>query len=131
MLRRRRMEPASHLRIGRCLLTGFAVGVMTGFLGVGGGFLIVPALILVAGLSPRIAVGTSLGVIAMNSVTGILGQLRYVSFDWTLLGSYLAVSLVGMVAGTIISRRIDEELLRKLFAAALILLALVLAYINL
>lgn len=64
--------------VTRCLIVGFAVGLLTGFLGVGGGFLIVPALVLTAGLETPMAGGTSLAVIAMNSATGLLGQLRYV-----------------------------------------------------
>src|SRR5262249_9447223 len=66
----------------QCLAAGFCVGLLTGFLGVGGGFLIVPSLILFGGLETRMATGTSLGVIAFNCATGLLGQLRFVHIDW-------------------------------------------------
>lgn len=65
----------------RCLATGIAVGVLTGFLGVGVGFLILPALVLFAGLEMKPAIGTSLAVIAVNCIGGMIGQSRYVNFD--------------------------------------------------
>jgi uncharacterized protein len=116
--------------IPRCLLVGFAVGLLTGFLGVGGGFLIVPALMLTAGLDTRMAGGTSLAVIALNSATGLVGQLRYVSIDWTLLAGFLLFAFAGMVAGLAFARRLPETFLRRLFAIALIVLAFVLALLN-
>ena len=116
--------------IPRCMLVGFAVGLLTGFLGVGGGFLIVPALMLTAGLDTRMAGGTSLTVIALNSVTGLAGQLRYVTIDWSLLAGFLLFAFAGMLAGLAFARRLPENLLRRLFAIALIVLALVLALLN-
>jgi len=70
----------------RCTLAGFAVGLVTGFLGVGGGFVIVPALVWFAGLDARRAIGTSLGIIAVNSAAGLAGQLSLrtveLALDW-------------------------------------------------
>lgn len=116
--------------IPRCLVVGFAVGLFTGFLGVGGGFLIVPALMLTAGLETRMAGGTSLAVIALNSATGLVGQLRYVTLDWSLLGGFLLFAFAGMLAGIAFARRLHENFLRRLFAIALIVLAVVLALLN-
>ena len=116
--------------VPRCLLVGFVVGLLTGFLGVGGGFLIVPALVFVAGLDTRMAAGTSLAVIALNSATGLLGQLRYVSVDWSLFGGLLLFAFAGMVAGIALARRIRENVLKSMFAAALIVLATDLAMLN-
>jgi uncharacterized membrane protein YfcA len=116
--------------IPRCMLVGFVVGLLTGFLGVGGGFLIVPALMLTAGLDTRMAGGTSLAVIALNAATGLLGQLRYVSIDWTLLAGFLVFAFAGMLAGLAFARRLPENLVRRLFAIALIALALVIALLN-
>jgi uncharacterized membrane protein YfcA len=126
-----RLDPNKACQVPRCLLVGFAVGLLTGFLGVGGGFLIVPALVLTAGLNTRMAGGTSLAVIAMNSTTGLLGQLRYVSVDWSLLAGFLLFAFAGMLAGIAFARRLHEKLLRRLFAIALIVLAVVLALLNL
>jgi len=125
-----RLDKYRVCHIPRCMLVGFVVGLLTGFLGVGGGFLIVPALMLTAGLDTRMAGGTSLAVIALNAATGLLGQLRYVSIDWTLLAGFLVFAFAGMLAGLAFARRLPENLLRRLFAIALIALALVIALVN-
>ena len=91
MLRNVETEAVDHeCRPLRCLAAGVAVGVLTGFLGVGGGFLILPALVLFAGLEMKPAIGTSLAVIAVNCFGGLIGQLHYVSFDWWLTLGFLA-----------------------------------------
>jgi uncharacterized membrane protein YfcA len=115
----------------RCLSVGFAVGLLTGFLGIGGGFLIVPALVLFAGLDSRVAAGTSLAVIALNSVTGVLGQLRFVHLNWTLLAGFLAFALGGMVVGTTLATRLAEYRLRRLFACTVLILAVAVGAGNL
>jgi len=125
-----RLDKYRVCHIPRCMLVGFVVGLLTGFLGVGGGFLIVPALMLTAGLDTRMAGGTSLAVIALNAATGLLGQLRYVSIDWTLLAGFLVFAFAGMLAGLAFARRLPENLVRRLFAIALIALALVIALLN-
>ena len=113
-----RLDRKKVCSIPRCLAVGFGVGLLTGFLGVGGGFLIVPALVLAAGLETRLAGGTSLAVIAMNSTTGLIGQLRYVHVDWSLLGGFLLFAFAGMLTGIGFARRLHENLLRRLFAVA-------------
>jgi uncharacterized membrane protein YfcA len=107
----------------RCISAGFVVGLVTGFLGVGGGFLIVPALIWFAGLDARRAIGTSLGIIAINSAAGLAGQLRYTHWDWTLTGEFLLCSLIGMGLGIRIASRVPEKALRNAFAVAVIVVA--------
>ena len=106
----------------RCAAAGLALGVLTGFLGVGGGFLIVPALVLFAGLDMKRAVPTSLAIVAFNSFGGLAGQLRYVDFNWALTGAFLGSALIGMVGGTTIARRLSADHLRRAFAWAVILL---------
>ena len=127
----RGMNRKSSCSIPRCLFVGFGVGLLTRFLGVGGGFLIVPALVLSAGLDTRLASGTSLAVIALNSTTGLLGQLRYTNMDWGLLAQFLFCALVGILAGIALAHRLNENILRRVFAAALIVLALVIGGLNL
>lgn len=100
----------------RCLAIGAGVGILTGFLGVGGGFLIVPALVLFAGLDINKAAGSSLAIIALNSTSGLVGQLRYTQLDWTLTSAFLAASIVGMLIGLALVGRIPEQALQKLFA---------------
>lgn len=115
----------------RCLGVGFAVGLLTGFLGIGGGFLIVPALVLFAGLDSRIAAGTSLAVIALNSTTGILGQLRFASINWILLAGFLSFALVGMVVGMLITGWLPERRLRRMFATTVLVIATAIGVGNL
>jgi uncharacterized membrane protein YfcA len=100
----------------RCLLSGFVVGVLTGFLGVGGGFLIVPALLFFGHLPLRAAMITSLLVIAVNSFAGLVGHLRQTPFDWRLAGMFLGASLVGMLVGRALARRLGVRHLRVAFA---------------
>ena len=118
-------------RPSRCLAAGIAVGVLTGFLGVGGGFLILPALVLFAGLDMKPAIGTSLAVIAVNCLGGLIGQLRYGNFNWPLTLAFLGVAIVGMVAGTALANRLPAMLLRRGFAWCVVLLGIALIGRNL
>ncbi len=115
----------------KCLPAGFAVGILTGFLGVGGGFLIVPALVLFAGLETRKAIGTSLAVITLNSITGVLGQLRFERLDWTLVSGFLVFAIAGMMIGLAVADRIPGIQLRRIFAIAVVIVGAVVALQNL
>jgi uncharacterized membrane protein YfcA len=98
------------------MLAGLGVGVLTGFLGVGGGFLIVPALVFFGGLPVKRAIGTSLFVISLNCVAGILGHLSGNIFDLGLTGVVMGLAVGGAIAGTMLSHRIAAHRLQKLFA---------------
>lgn len=98
-------------------LEGAAVGVLTGLVGAGGGFLVVPALVLLAGLDMRRAVGTSLAIISVKSFAGLLGHVSHVPIDWSLGLALAAAAAVGAVAGGMLSRRISGPRLRRGFAA--------------
>jgi uncharacterized protein len=100
----------------RCSLTGFVVGGLTGFLGVGGGFLIVPALIFFGHLPLKSAIITSLVVIAVNSFAGLAGHLHQTPFDWRIAGVFLGASLLGMIAGRYFARCLAVAHLRMAFA---------------
>ena len=115
----------------RCLGVGVTVGGLTGFLGVGGGFLILPALVLFAGLEMKTAIGTSLAVIAVNCFGGLLGQLRYVSFDWLLTLGFLLAAMAGMFAGAALAKRLSPAVLRRGFAWCVVLLGVALVTRNL
>jgi uncharacterized membrane protein YfcA len=122
------VEPLPDCRPVRCGLAGFAVGVLTGFLGVGGGFLIVPAMILFARLPMATAVGTSLVVIAVNSLAGLAGHLRHGGFDAILALSFLAAALLGMAGGMAFGHRVSTITLRRAFGwFVLVVAGLVLA----
>jgi len=114
--RERAPEPATGSHRWRCLLAGAAVGVLTGFLGVGGGFLIVPAMVVAARLPLKVATGTSSVVIAVNSFAGLAGQMRHGSFDPGIAAAFLAMALIGMLAGVRFSSRVSTPVLRRGFA---------------
>jgi uncharacterized protein len=109
-------QPGRQCRPLRCLVIGVTVGLLTGFLGVGGGFVILPALVLFAGLEMKPAVGTSLAVIAVNSFAGLLGQLRFVQFEWPLTFAFLASAAIGMLGGLTVAKHISSGALRRGFA---------------
>lgn len=113
------------------LVSGAGVGVLTGFLGVGGGFLIVPALVMLVGLPIRQAVGTSLIVIAMNSLAGFLGHLDGASIDLGVVTIFVVAGLFGSLAGTRLTKLIKPDQLRTSFALFVMLLAVFLLYDNL
>lgn len=99
-------------------------GVMTGFFGVGGGFAIVPALILMLGLPMSLAVGTSLLVITINSATGVLGRLGGgLDLPWDLIAVFTAAAIVGTLIGGRVGRRLDPSVLQRAFAVMLVLVA--------
>ena len=109
------IEPLPDCRPVRCGLAGLVVGLLTGFVGVGGGFLIVPAMILFARLPMAMAVGTSLAVIAANSFAGLLGHLAHTRLDWRLTTAFLAASLLGMAGGVRLGGGISTAILRRAF----------------
>jgi len=111
-------------------LAAAAVGVMTGVAGVGGGFLIVPALVLFVGLPMKQAVGTSLVVIALNSFVGFAGYLGTVQVPWLHLGAFTAVAVLGIVAGTAVSHRVPQHLLKRAFSVFLVAMALFILFQN-
>ena len=108
--------------IALIVIEGVAVGVLTGLVGVGGGFLIVPALVLLGGLPMKQAVGTSLLVIAMKSAAGFYGYLGQVEVQWAFMGVFTAVAIVGIVAGTYLVRFVSQAQLKRAFAVFLLVM---------
>jgi uncharacterized membrane protein YfcA len=119
------------LKLWKVLIGGVSVGLLTGILGVGGGFLIVPALVMLVGMPMHHAVGTSLVVIAMNSLAGFFGHLSGTTLDLPLIVVFIAAGLLGTFAGARLGKRLDAVLLRKAFALFVIGLAVFLLYDNL
>ncbi|MEO8576084.1 MAG: sulfite exporter TauE/SafE family protein [Gemmatimonadales bacterium] len=107
---------------------GIGVGLLTGLIGVGGGFLIVPALVLIEKLPMRLAVGTSLLVIAMNAASGFLGYAGTVVMDWYLVGWFAAIAAAGSIVGALISGRVPQRHLRQVFGVLLIGVSLYVLY---
>jgi len=118
------------LNMARLLIAGLVVGILTGFLGVGGGFLIVPALALFGGLGMKEAVGTSLLVISINSASGLLGHMQRAAFDWRLALLVTMCALAGALVGTRYAHAARPETLRKMFAVFVLAVALFLLARN-
>lgn len=98
------------------LLEGSVVGLLTGLVGAGGGFLIIPALVLLARMPMKLAVGTSLFIIAAKSLIGFIGDLQGSEvIDWKLLGSFTAFAVAGIFLGIYLSKKISGEKLKKAF----------------
>jgi uncharacterized protein len=108
----------------RCLLVGGGVGVLTGFLGVGGGFLLVPALIRFARLPMRTATGTSLALIAVNSAAGFTAHLGRTTVDWRIAGVFSAVAIAGVLVGGRLASKLPAARLRQGFAGITLLTGL-------
>lgn len=107
-------------------LEGLAVGVLTGLVGVGGGFLIVPALVLLGGLPMRRAIGTSLVIITLKSLVGFAKYVQVLAclglaIDWRILGLFTAVGIAGSLVGSRASAWIPQRALQRAFAAVLVL----------
>jgi hypothetical protein len=109
-------EPVPHeLPVLRVVVDGVAVGLVTGLVGAGGGFLVVPALALLGGLPMPVAVGTSLVVIAMKSFAGFAGYLSGVPINWGLAGAVTLAAVAGSLLGARLTGRIPADVLRKAF----------------
>lgn len=111
----REIESNNRVRPLLMMIEGTIIGFLTGLVGAGGGFLIIPALVLVTGLNFRTAVGTSLFIIAINSLMGFIGDVLNYAMDWPLLLSLTALSVIGVVVGNFFSRKIAQVTLRKMF----------------
>ncbi|MFN0049579.1 MAG: sulfite exporter TauE/SafE family protein [Cytophagales bacterium] len=96
-------------------MEGLVVGSLTGFVGVGGGFLIIPILTLFVNLPMKMAVGTSLMIIAINSCFGFLGDIGQFEIDWFFIAKFLSAALIGVLLGSFISKYIKNEQLKPTF----------------
>lgn len=107
------------------LAEGLVVGMVTGIVGAGGGFLIIPALVLLAKLPMKQAVGTSLIIIAAKSLIGFTGDLKGNEvIDWTFLLTFSAIAIGGIIAGSILSKRISNEKLKPAFGWFVLLMGI-------
>ncbi|HEB86873.1 MAG TPA: sulfite exporter TauE/SafE family protein [Gammaproteobacteria bacterium] len=111
------------LQYGHIAVHGIVVGILTGIVGVGGGFLIVPALVLLSGLSMKKAVGTSLSIVALKSFAGFAGYAGAVAVDYPMMAVFTAIAIVGSVVGSQLGHRIPAGLLKRGFGGFLLLVA--------
>lgn len=108
-------EPAEHLNYSLILWEGIGVGLLSGLVGAGGGFLIIPALVLLGKLPMRQAVGTSLLIIAAQSLIGFTGDLGKHFMNWKILITVSGLAIIGIFIGNMLSRKISSRGLKKGF----------------
>ncbi len=111
-------------------LQGVFVGIITGIVGVGGGFLIVPALVLLAKTPMKKAIGTSLLLISLNSLTGFLGYMDQIEVPWAFLLKFSSCSVLGIFIGSYFVQYVSQKTLKKAFAIFLILMGFFILYKN-
>jgi uncharacterized membrane protein YfcA len=121
------ISPSNHSHLPKLLVAGALTGLVTGLVGVGGGFLIVPALVLYAGLTMQQSVANSLALIAFNGATAFFtlyqGQ-QMPEIDWIVIAVMAGVGSIAVLAGQKVANRLDQGLLKKVFAGLLVLVAL-------
>ncbi len=126
--KRREAEPTARAPMSRTLAIGVAVGSITGLVGAGGGFIVVPALTMLCGLPMAEAIGTSLLVVALNSFAGFSGYVGHVALDTNVLVSMTSSAAIGSVGGALVSRRVPAAVLRQGFAVLVLSVAAYMAY---
>lgn len=106
------------------IIEGFVVGILTGLVGAGGGFLIIPALVLFANIPMKRAVATSLLIIAVKSLIGFLGDLGNIDINWSFLLSFTSISVLGIILGIWLNNFIDSKKMKKLFGYFVLLMSI-------
>lgn len=122
--------PVARMPAALIIPEGLAVGVLTGLVGVGGGFLVVPALVVLGRLPMKEAVGTSLLVIAMKSAAGFVGYAGQVDVPWGFMAAFTAVAVVGILGGTYLARFVPQAALKRAFAVFLVIMGLAILFQN-
>tara|TARA_R110002049_G_scaffold58113_5_gene158422 strand:+ start:2156 stop:2947 length:792 start_codon:yes stop_codon:yes gene_type:complete len=107
---------------------GVVIGTITGFIGAGGGFLYVPALVLWANIPMKKAVGTSLVIVTINSLIGFIGDVQTLEIEWPFLLTFTLISIVGIILGVFLSKFISGEKLKKSFGVFTLLMAIYIIY---
>ena len=106
------------------IIEGFVVGILTGLIGAGGGFLIIPALVLFANLPMKRAVATSLMIISIKSLIGFLGDIGNIEIDWEFLLMFSILSIIGIIIGIYLSNFIDGKKIKKAFGWFVLVMAI-------
>ena len=129
MLAKRKNTTADEVSGSSSLITSIPyallVGAVTGFLGAGGGFILIPVMTLLLGMNIKQAVGTSLAVIALNSLSGFANDLGHVNIDWKFLTIVTAIAFAGSIIGAQVADKIDSRKMKAYFGWFVLLLGIV------
>ncbi|WP_111684218.1 sulfite exporter TauE/SafE family protein [Winogradskyella tangerina] len=132
MIRNKREDSSEETKISYnyplIIIEGILVGVITGIVGAGGGFLIIPALVLLAKLPMKKAVATSLLIIAIKSLIGFIGDVENLEIDWTFLLIFTSISTVGIFLGIYLSNFIEGKKLKKGFGWFVLIMGVYIIY---
>lgn len=118
----------THFKYSTLIIQGFCIGLVTGIVGAGGGFLIIPALVFLAKLPMKKAVATSLFIIAINSLIGFLGDIQNFEIDWPFLLVFTSISVVGIFIGIYLNKFIEGKKLKKIFGWFVLLMGIYILY---
>ncbi len=131
MLKKRKKKQPEEVVINTYLLLfqTFLIGILIGLIGAGGGFLIIPSLVLFAHLPMKKAIGTSLFIIAMNSLIGFIGDIQNLNIDWTFLLRFTSLSIIGIFIGGFLGKFLNNTQLKKGFGYFVIIMSIVI-FIN-
>lgn len=124
------VEAPRTMPVALLIPVALGVGVLTGVVGIGGGFLVVPALVLLARVPMTQAIGTSLVVIAMNAASGFVGYINQVSIPWTFVAGFTAIAVIGILAGSYLLRYVSQRALKRGFALFLVCMSVFVLYKN-
>lgn len=125
-----KLEDDTKLNYPLIAVEGIFVGLLTGLIGVGGGFMIVPALVLLGKIPMKKAIGTSLLIISLKSFSGFAGYINTVAVDWKFLFQFSSFTIVGIFIGTYLIKFIPAQALKKSFAVFLIIMSVFILYKN-
>jgi hypothetical protein len=130
MIKKRKTQPKENFKQDyyKTFIQGIIIGVVTGIIGAGGGFLYVPALVLWANLSMKKAVGTSLVIITINSLIGFTGDLYTIKVDWIFLLSFSFLTILGIIVGGMLSKFISNKNLKTGFGWFTLIMAIYIIY---
>ena len=125
MIREKKFESEEKAKSGpmRLMIYGVLIGLVTGFLGAGGGFLLIPALVILMKLPMKEAIGTSLLIIALNSLIGFLGDIGRHPIDWSFITIVSAIAIAGIFIGGYFNQKINSEKLKKGFGWFVLIVA--------
>jgi uncharacterized membrane protein YfcA len=123
MLKKKKIESEKQSNLFTLILQNFIIGIIIGLIGAGGGFLIIPSLVLFAKLPMKKAVATSLFIIAMNSLIGFLGDVQNIEIDWQFLFSFTLITILGIFIGIRLNKFINESQLKKGFGYFVLIMA--------